>query len=151
MFVAIVGFKGGGDQFVQADVALFVANQQHGAIGLFRLLGVFYAHICATNGFDACFAAGFVEFEQPKGVHQIGEGKGGIVFGAGGGNVVANADDAVGDGEFGVGAKGDGGHDEGCGDGLRWVGFYHVNKGSLKRMMGVSGCLWSVGGSPTFC
>ena len=89
---------------------MFVANQQHGAIGVFRLLGVFYAHVCAANGLDAGFAAGFVEFEQPKGIHQISERESGIVFGAGGGNVVANADDAVGDGEFGVGAKGDGGH-----------------------------------------
>ena len=104
VFVAIVGFKGGSKQFVQADIALLVANQQHGAIGVFRLLGVFYANICAANRFDACFAAGFVEFEQPKGVHQVGERKGGIVFGAGGGNVVADADDAIGDGEFGMGA-----------------------------------------------
>ena len=110
VFVAVVGFKGGGEQFVQADVALLVAYQQHGTVGLFRLLGVFYAHVCAANGLDACFATGFVEFEQPKGVHQVGERKGGIIFGAGGGNVVSNADDAVGDGEFGVGTKGDGGH-----------------------------------------
>ena len=104
MLVAVVGFKGGGEQFVEADVALLVADEQHGAIGLFRLLGVFYAHVCATNGLDACFAAGFVEFEQPKGVHQVGEREGGIVCGAGGGNVVTNADDAVGDGKFGMGA-----------------------------------------------
>ena len=83
---------------------MLVAYQQHGAIGVFRLLRVFYANICAANGLDACFAAGFVEFEQPKGVHQVGEREGGIVCGAGGGTVVADADDAVGDGEFGVGA-----------------------------------------------
>ena len=83
---------------------MLVADEQHGTIGLFRLLGVFYANVCAANGLDACFAAGFVEFEQPKGVHQVGERKGGIIFGTGGGDIIADADDAVGDGKFGMGA-----------------------------------------------
>ena len=69
--VAVFADIGSGNQLTQAQIAAVVFYNQHGAERFVGRGGVFNPYIRCGHRFDTGTAAGFVEFYQAEGVHQV--------------------------------------------------------------------------------
>ena len=91
-----------------------VADQQKRAVRRLGAVGIGDAHVGAHQRLDARAHAGFVKLHQPENIHQVGEPQRRTAVGGGAFDQVFDADNAVGNRKFAVGAQGD---VAGCGHG----------------------------------
>ena len=105
-----VASPGSGEQLRQVEVAAAVLDQQQQAGGLLLAFQRFHPDVGAEDRLDALAARRLVELDRAEQVVEIGDRAGALPVLPGGGDRVVDAQGAVDDGVFGVGAQMDEGH-----------------------------------------